>query len=445
MIRKAISQRPAVWQYHASLGDSLSALRRWGEAEARYRTALSFQPNGAELHNRLGTALRGAGRLAEAEAACRSALQLRSEYPQASTMLGMILRDTGRYAEAERELLQAEAAAPASPEVSYNLATLHLVTGRLETGWSGYEARWAAGLVEPHGIAQPQWRGESVGARTLLLHAEQGLGDTIQFCRYVPLFPEGAALVLEVQKPLMRLMEKLHPGTRVIQTGAQRPPFDLHCPLPSLPLAFGTTLTTIPSTTPYLRASALGHTDWRARLAADPLRGDRPLVGLVWAGNPTLQADAQRSVAPTRLRRLAGITDVRFVSLQVPAPGEPTTGKHSPAADAARASGIAMFDPTAELNDFAETAALVDALDLVIGVDTAVVHLAGAMGRPVWLLNRYDPCWRWLLGRDDSPWYPTLRQFRQPSPGDWDTVLANVAAALAEWAAAHRASAAAHW
>ncbi len=260
--------------------------------------------------------------------------------------------------------------------------------------------------------------------RTILLHAEQGYGDTLQFCRYVPLVAQRARVVLGVPTALRRLMASL-PGDKLIVTEDDAlPPFDLHCPLLSLPLAFGTTLATIPATIPYLRADRLLTARWRKRLTALP--GLK--VGLVWAGESSqAMADAQardrrRSIPLARLARLGDVPRVSLVSLQK---GAAATQAREPPA------GLTIHDWTDELTDFADTAALVAGLDLVISVDTAVAHLAGALGKPVWVLNRADACWRWLRDRSDSPWYPTVRLFRQPTHGDWDPVITEVAAALA--------------
>ena len=259
----------------------------------------------------------------------------------------------------------------------------------------------------------------------LLVHSEQGLGDTLQFCRFVPIVAQGAKIVLEVQPPLHRLLADLPGIAEIVAEGDKLPPFDLHCALLSLPRFLGTSLETIPGEVPYLTADPLLVSAWRRRLAG--LAGLK--IGLVWAGGPRpdepaeSSVDRHRSMPLARLAALAEVEGVSFVSLQ----------KGPPAAQAAQPPpGMVLHDFTAELDDFADTAALVEALDLVISVDTAVAHLAGALGKPVWLLNRFDTCWRWLLGRDDSPWYPTLRQFRQPAAEDWDSVIAAVKAALAQ-------------
>ncbi len=266
---------------------------------------------------------------------------------------------------------------------------------------------------------QPQWQGEPAPGRTLLLHAEQGLGDTLQFCRFVELAAaaSGGRVILEVQQPLFRLLHGLPGAARVITFGAMPPEFDLHCPLLSLPLALGTTLETIPPAPRHLRADPARVAAMGARLAMNA--GRKPRIGVAWAGNPrtgvpTAMAIARRrSVPPALLAPLFEVAGVAFFSLQKGGPPAP--------ADAP------LTDLMPEVADVADTAVLVENLDLVIAVDTAVAHLAAALGKPVWLLDRFDHCWRWLAGRRDSPWYPTLRIYRQPAPGDWDSVIAEVA------------------
>jgi len=305
-----------------------------------------------------------------------------------------------------------------------NLCFLLLITGRFEEGWEEHEWRWRmrqSSMVE-RTFPVPLWGGEPIAGRTILLHAEQGLGDTLQFCRYAPLIEPGARVIVEVQAPLARLVSRMPGIAQVVVRGQALPPFDLHCPLLSLPRAFGTTLATVPGK-PYLAADPADSASWRERLAALP--GLK--VGLVWAGEPRenwpklAAIDARRSMALKTLAQLGDAAGVSFISLQK---GKPAAQATDPPA------GMSLVDHTAELKDFADTAALIENLDLVICVDTSVAHLAGGMGKPVWLLNRFDTCWRWLLDRDDSPWYPTLRQFRQPSPGDWLAVVARVRDAL---------------
>ncbi len=349
----------------------------FGQAEARYRRALAAMPATPELHNNLGVTLCALGRSGEAVASFRRAVALQPGYADAHVNLGMAL----------------------------------LTQGALAEGWREYEWRWrmAAYARERSTLTTPRWRGEAGNGR-LLLHAEQGAGDTLQFCRFAPLAAaRGWRVTLSAPASLVRLLRGAPGVAEVVEQGDARPPHDRHCPLPSLPFALG--LDAAPALAAYLRADPALAGDWRGRLSATATGGLR--VGLAWAGSPLLPADARRSLPPVRLARLAGLGRVRLVSLQ----------KGGPAAPAA----LGLIDHTAALHDFADTAALVANLDLVVSVDSAVAHLAAAMGKPVWLLDRFDHCWRWIAGRLDSPWYPTLRIYRQPRPGDWDAVLVAVA------------------
>jgi tetratricopeptide (TPR) repeat protein len=465
--REALRLRPDYAEGHANLGNALRDLGRLAESEASYREALRLWPDYPEAHSNLGATLRERGRLAEAEASCREALRLRPDFSEAHGNLGNALRDLGRLTEAEASYREAVRLRPNSAEAHNNLgAALHalgrtakaeasyrealrrqpdyadahnnlghtlLLAGQLQEGWNECEWRWKTRhLVSvARNFPAPLWSGEAIGDRVILLHAEQGFGDTLQFCRYVPLIASGARTILEVQPALAQLLSRLPGITEIVARGDPLPPFDLHCPLMSLPRAVGTTLDTIPAATSYLDADPTRAAGWLERLAGLP--GLR--IGLVWAGSarsemPELTAvDRRRSIALDLMAPLGEVSGVSLISLQ----------KGEPAAQAGhRPDGMALHDFTADLHDFADTAGIIDALDLVISVDTAVAHLAGALGKPVWLLNRFDTCWRWLLNRDDSPWYPRLRQFRQPAPGDWNSVICEVRDALARLAAGDR-------
>jgi tetratricopeptide (TPR) repeat protein len=463
--REALRLRPDYPEAHNNLGVALRDLGRPAEAKESYQVALHLRPDYPKAHNNLGVALRDLGRPAEAEASYREALRLRPDYPEAHNNQGNVLSDLGRLPEAEASYREAVRLLPDCPETHNNLGgalsdlgrpaealacyeralairpddvSAHfgrsrplLLRGEYAEGWREFEWRWRGGTAEEiklRGFAAPQWQGEDVAGKTLLLHAEQGFGDTLQFCRYASLVGASARVILEVQPALVRLCSSLAGVAQVVARGEQLPAFDLHCPLMSLPLAVGTTLDTIPfSGGPYLAANPKLVAGWRERLAGlDGLR-----VGLVWAGSLRPEAelsaiDRRRSITLAMMAPLGETSGVSFVSLQ----------KGEPAAQSANAAlGLELHDFTVNLQDFADTAALIETLDLVISVDTSVAHLAGALGKPIWLLNRFDTCWRWLLNRDDSPWYPQLRQFRQPSPGDWDSVVCAVRDALQRRAA----------
>jgi hypothetical protein len=271
-------------------------------------------------------------------------------------------------------------------------------------------------------FAEPPWDGRPLEGRTLLLHAEQGFGDAIQFIRYLPLAAErGGRIIIECQAQLQRLFQINAGGSQIVASGQPMPDFDSHCPLLSLPWVFGTTLASVPDIVPYLRADAENVGSWRQRLAE---HSQVVKVGLVWSGNPAHKNDRCRSMTLARLAPLAQTRGVRFFSLQK---GEAATEARTPP------PGMELIDWTEELTDFADTAALIAHLDLVIAVDTAVAHLAGAMGKPVWTLLPFVPDWRWLLEREDSPWYPSMRLFRQPFWGDWDSVIERVADELSNW------------
>jgi hypothetical protein len=295
-----------------------------------------------------------------------------------------------------------------------------LMAGDFEAGFAEFEWRWRSPAMQPHGVAGPQWQGQNPAGLSILLHDEGGFGDTLQFVRYAPLLASrGATVVLQVQPPLVRLIRQSMPGVaHVLARGESLPPYDVHCPMLSLPHGFGTRLDTVPAALPYLQPAPEAASHWRTWLGNNA--GQALRVGLVWAGasRPDLPEafamNERRSLALARLAPLGGVPGVCFVSLQL---------------DVAEAvpPGMTILDPMAAMTDFADTAALVANLDLVIAADTAVAHLAGALGRPVWVLSRYDACWRWLAGRRDNPWYPALRVYRQPTPGDWDSVIATVA------------------
>jgi tetratricopeptide (TPR) repeat protein len=415
----------------ACLAGTLKLLGDPAGAAAAARQALARRPDDVAARLNLGAALRDLGAFAAAEAMDRRVVALAPGLPQAYNNLGNALHHLRRPREALAPFARALLLRPDYPEARYNRSLAHLLAGDDAAGWAEYEWRWRRREAPPgRGFDRPQWTGEPLAGRTLLLHAEQGHGDTLQFLRYLPLVAaRGGRVLLEVQPALLRLAATVAGAAAVFAQGAPLPAFDCHCPLMSLPLACKTTLATIPARVPYLQADAAARAAWLRRLEDGRLR-----VGLVWAGDPrphlpaAAVIDRRRSLPLSVLAPLGTVAGVRLISLQ----------KGSAAAEP-RPPGLDLFDPTAELGDFADTAALVAALDLVISADTAVAHLAGALGRPVWLLSRFDGCWRWLLERDDSPWYPTLRLFRQASPGDWSGVVAALTAALRERAASNLA------
>jgi len=424
--RRAIAVCPDYVEAYCNLGNALVDEGRLDEAVAMCRRAIEIQPNHAEAHNNLGVALIAQGALQEAGTAFRRALELQPNQAESRSNLSVTLMAEGRLDEAGAELCRAIELQPRAAQARFNYSLQLLLQGDFEQGWPLYESRWGVGDLQfaKRDFPQPMWRGEPLHGRRVLIYAEQGLGDTLQFVRYVPLVAQrGGQVILECQPELRSLFASVGGVAEIIARGDPLPDFELHCRMMSLPLIFGTRLETIPATIPYLRADPAGVRRWKERLEGNSLK-----VGLVWAGGMRprqLNADRidrRRSLFLSQLAPVAQVPGVVFVSLQKGPPAE--QAKTPPA-------GMTLLDWSEELHDFADTAALVECLDLVITVDTAVAHLAGALGKPVWLLNRFDTCWRWLLEREDSPWYPTLRIFRQPRFGDWAAAIDQASATLA--------------
>ncbi len=420
--RQALALAPDNAEALNNLGNLLSDREQFAEAASHYRRAMALKPDFAEVHSNLGNCLSRLDRPEEALACYRDAIARQPHFPKAHYNAGLVLQEQERLDEAVEWYRKAIAQRPDYPDAHNNLAMALLALGRYAEGWAEYEWRWKTpnGLKVRRAFSQPLWRGEEAPGKVLLLHGEQGFGDSLQFCRYAPLAAaRGLAVILMVQKPLVRLMGSLAGVARVISYDDPLPDFDYHCPLLSMPLALGTDRHSIPAATPYLAPALRDVARWRARLAELPQQG--PRVGLVWAGNPRLHlaqaaaVDRRRSMPPAHLAPLLALPQIAFFSLQKDGPrGQPP-----------------LLDLMDEVGDFADTAALVANLDLVISVDTSVAHLAGAIGKPVWLLDRFDACWRWQRGHPGSPWYPQLRLFRQSRPGDWDGVVRRVTAELA--------------
>ena len=427
-LRRALQLAPQNAALHAQLGDALKQQWRAREAAACYRAALGLTPDQPHLLCNLADALLAEGPSDEAVALLRRARALDPTMLEAQAWLGMALGMAQRSEAALAALRPAIAARPDEANWHFSAAAAHLALGQFEAGWPEYAWRWRMPeqLLARRVPADPFQRPDPAGwaGRTVLLYAEQGFGDTLQFLRYARLaVARGARVLLEVPPALKALAAAIPGLAGVFAEGELLPPFDVAVPLLHLPWAFETRMDSIPATVPYLRADLTQAAAFRRRMQELP--GLK--VGLVWAGEPrptmpgATLVDRRRSMTLAALAPLAGVPGVVFVSIQ----------KGAAAAQAASPpAGMVLHDWTDELVDFSATAALMTALDLIISVDSAPVHLAGALGRPVWLLNRADADWRWLQERDDSPWYPTLRQFRQARPGDWDGVVAQVAAAL---------------
>jgi tetratricopeptide (TPR) repeat protein len=429
--RTAITSNPKLRKAYLCLGDALMKQRQFAAAISAYRDAVSLDPSDAHAHSQLGDAMRNSERLDEAIAAYQNAVALNADLPEAYCNLGNCFRRMGEPDKAIDSYQQAIRARPDYAQAHYNLGLLLLARGDFSAGWAEYEWRWKCEdfAAARRNFQQPQWEGQTLNRRTILLHAEQGFGDAIQFIRYVPLVIErGGTVIVECRAELVRLFdmmaEQTPGGFQIVPRGQPLPPFDVHAPLLSLPRLFATTAATVPNALPYLHADPRDAAKWR-----DLLAGYAELkVALVWSGHPGHKNDKQRSMSTELLMPLTRLPGIKFFSLQ----------KRAATEDKAIVSQLNLVDWTEQLHDFADTAALIAHLDLVIAVDTAVVHLAGAMGKPVWTLLPFVPDWRWLAERTDSPWYPSMRLFRQPAKADWASVIDRVAQALVLEAANRR-------
>jgi Tfp pilus assembly protein PilF len=452
----AVAVKPDYAEAHNNRALILNGLMRFDDALTSFDTAIALKPDNATAHNNRGTALQDLGRLDEALASFEKAIALKPDYAQAYYNSGIVLQDLQRldaallsldraialwpdYVQAhhnrgavlqdQRRLDEAIAAydkalafMPGYAEAYANQSYCYLQKGQFEQGWRLHE--WRKRLETPVGnrsFAQPLWLGgEDISNKTVFVHSEQGLGDTIQFCRYAKVLKaRGASVVMSVQEPLYRLLQHMESGVQIIGDAQVPAAFDLHCPLLSLPLTLGTRLETVPSEQRYIFADTQLREAWQARLPPPT----KPRIGLVWSGSSKHKNDSLRSIDLSALVPLLSPA-AHWISLQ----NEPRPG------DAVVLEELRQVVSYGDaLKDFADTAAVIDLLDLVITVDTSVAHLAGAMGRPVWILLPFNSDWRWLLDRDDSPWYPSARLFRQQQFGSWASVFTSLHAALAEF------------
>jgi tetratricopeptide (TPR) repeat protein len=420
--QRALALRPDYIDVMIGLGTTLREQGKMDAAIAHFKRGLALAPDRADAHNNLAVALEATDNLPEAIAHYERAVALSPDQAEIHNNLGNALEHQGRLDEAMACYQRALSLKPDYAEAHYNRSLLLLLLGDFAGGWAEYEWRWRC-KANPEGgyPTRPLWAGEPPAGRTILIQTEQGFGDSFQFLRYVPAVAErGAKVVLAVPGPLLRLAEALPGVSRLVTEDDPLPDFDFYCPLLSLPHAFGTKIDTIPASVPYLAPPADTLAAWGARLRA----GTDLKIGLVWSGNPANRMNPSRSLPFAALQPLWRIPGVRWHSLQV----------GSPAADISLVPPGTIEDLSPFLTDFAETAAAICHLDLVISVETAVAHLAGALGRPVWVPLTVVPAWRWLLGREDSPWYPTMRLFRQTTPGDWTPVVDALAERLTEMA-----------
>ncbi|MCD8544274.1 MAG: tetratricopeptide repeat protein [Sulfurospirillum cavolei] len=437
--RKALALNPHYVDAYNNLGVALKAQGDIDKAIASYTQALVLDPHHAGVYNNLGSAFKSQDKIDKAIESYTQALSLDPTYIDAYNNLGNALYDQGRIDEAIQAYIKALSFNPNHADARWNHALALLISGNLVEGFKGYEYRWE---VESslkrfkRTFPKPLWLGkEDLNEKTIVIHSEQGLEDTLQFCRYIEILArKGAYVIFEVQKPLVRLLQNLKGVSRLIQTGDLLPSFDYHCPLLSLPHALKTSLETIPCPIPYIEATPMSIAFWKDTLGEK--RAFR--IGLVWSGGfranqPELWHINNRRNIPFELIAKLNRANVDFYSLQKGEPAESEFKEH------ARTfwKSDNLFNYMSEVRDFADTAGLISQMDLILSVDTSTAHLAAAMGKPVWLFNRFDTCWRWMLHREDSPWYPSLRLFRQPSFGDWESVIKKMKECLDTVLASH--------
>jgi hypothetical protein len=407
---KALALNPDFSDASLALGHCLHATGQFEAALEQYQRLLSANPRHMAAWNNRGITLLEMGHHDEAAGSFRRALEISPGFHDARVALATCYQALGRMEEALAACDGVLAVAPDHAEAHWNRSLLLLLKGDYPEGWREYEWRWKKrNFTSPRrDFQQPCWHGEPGAGKTILIHAEQGFGDTLQFCRYVPLVKAlGARVVYECHPPLAALMKGLGPGVEVIAMGQPLPTFDLHVPLMSLPLVFGTTLDTVPATIPYLTPPEDRLPFWSSRIKD----GSRMKAGLCWAGKS--YPDPRRSCPVKLLAGLARLEGVSWYSLQA--------GWKAPLP-------LPMTDLTGLIRDFADTAALISQLDFVITIDTSVAHLSGALGKPTWVMLPHAPDWRWMLEREDSPWYPSMRLLRLKQPGAWHEVIQRVSA-----------------
>jgi len=420
-LQQALRISPGMPRLNALMAAVLRKLGRLEESAVCCERESRISPNDPDAHYNLALARQTLRQIPEAIVSYRGALRLRPHYLDALLGLGRCLRQTRQAQAALDYFTDAVRLAPSDARAHWELGTTQLALGQYIPGWSGFEWRWKLPdfTTPPPRYEQPQWDGRGLNGKRIFLYCEQGYGDVIQFSRYATLVAaRGGQVMLGCPKPLQPLMETVPGVAEVVTVRQDLPPFDTHAPLMSLPFIFGTTLETIPATIPYIhaRVSTSSQKKW-----VEDLPGKK--VGVAWAGSKTHSNDANRSLPSELLKPLLKIPGIRWHSLQ--------------AGEAAQVLAHPDFagkvvDLGSRFKDFHDTAEAISELDLVIAVDTAVAHLAGAMGKTAWLILPFEAEWRWMTDCDDSPWYPTIRLFRQSSPGNWEELLGRVARELAD-------------
>jgi tetratricopeptide (TPR) repeat protein len=422
---EALRLRPGYAEAHSNLGLALADSGKREEGIAHYHEALRLKPNYVDAHNNLSIALLRESRFEEAEVQSRQAVRQNPNFADAHNNLGSILLRQARFDEALVQYERAMGLKPNFAEAHWNRSLLWLLLGNYEQGWPDYEWRWTQPGFTRRFNDIPLWDGSELHGKAILLYAEQGFGDTIQFIRYAALVKErGGKVIVECQPPLVRLLTGMPGIDELFAEGSPLPAFDVRAPLFSLPAIFRTTVNTVPARVPYLQADSQLIEQWRKELEASDT-GRCLKVGIAWQGTPAFRYDRQRSIPLANFEGLAHIEGVKLISLQK-GPGTEqlrSMPRPFPIVDFAD-----RLDETA--GPFMDTAAIIKNLDLVISSDTAIPHLAGALGVPVWVALPLVPDWRWLLQREDCPWYPTMRLFRQTKYGQWDDVFERIATEL---------------
>ncbi len=418
ILSQVLDRFPDDPEAYYSLGAALKAKGRFEEAVECYQKAIQFNPHLPEAYYNLGNVFKEKGQIKEAKEQFRKALELKPNFAETYNNFGMIYKEAGELSVALLMFRKAWEVKPGFAEAKWNMGLTCLLAGNFIEGWEGYEWRWEKPDYKKckRSFLNPVWNGEDIAGKRILLHAEQGFGDTLQFIRYVPLVAaRGARIGVECPRDLLNLLGGMDGINHLVARGDPLPEFDLHCPLMTLPKVFGTTLDSIPSKNPYLKVDPDLKRIWEERIHSKSMKFK---VGLVWSGNPEHLNDRNRSCGLKILSPLSQIENVQLFSVQ-----------KGPGSEEIKNPGrkFNLIDFTDRIRDFSDTAALIENLDLVISVDTAVAHLAGALGKRIWTLLPFSPDWRWLLGRDNSPWYPTMRLYRQQESGDWLEVIQKVA------------------
>jgi Tfp pilus assembly protein PilF len=414
--RKVINLNPFSALIYYNLGETLQDKGELDEAFIYYKKELDINPDYADAYNNIGIILHSKGQLDEAIRYYEKALMLNPHSENMHNNLGILYKDRGNLNKAIKYYRKALRMNPSQAVIHYGFSMTLLLDGKFEEGLKEYEWRWGTKdfLQYTRNYTKPLWDGSNISGKTILLHSEQGIGDTIQFIRYAPLIADkGANVIVDCQGELVPLLKGVE-GIRQFVEQEKSPEFDIHCPLLSLPLLFNTKLESIPAKIPYIMVDTLLVDKWKDKIAND---NAKLKIGLVWAGRPEHKNDRDRSCSLKVFLPIAELGDISLYSLQK---GKAAKQAQNPP------RGMKLLDYTEEIRDFSDTAALIENLDLIVSVDTSVVHLAGALGKPVWTLLPFAPDWRWLLNREDSPWYPTMRLFRQTAQGDWESVIAKV-------------------